>query len=568
MNTKLIICVLTYCLLISTGSAAAQTPIGSAFTYQGQLKSAGAPVNGGCDFQFSLWNAAGSGSPPTGGAQIGATQILTATVTSGLFTVVLNAGNEFGGSAFTGEARWLQVAVRCPAGSGAYTTLSPRQALTATPYAFSLKPDATVNGLHNTGNLSFGATTRQMLNLWGAGYGIGVQNSTLYFRTNTAIDGFAWYAGGTHDDAPYSPGFLGQTYMTLKPEGLAVGGPVTATTNSASPGAAMTAHNLGNGYGLYAQSDSGVGLVAEGAAHGIVGSTSSINHSGIYGSNSNGGAAVTGVSNTCNSFPCAAVGVIGKSVNPGNSGGTGVYGEGDRIGVEGVSLLGVGVRGGSGATNGVAGVSAAATASGVYGENLSGGYGVAGRANGDNPAVYGDHTGAGGIGVSGRASGLNGKAIYGYINNCAAGLNCYAVYADGNFAVAPGWNKSAIVHTADYGDRHLYAMESPENWFEDFGLDRLVNGRAVVQIDPIFAQTVNLNEDYHVFLTPRDGFANLYVANLTPTSFEVRDDHGTANLAFSYRIIAKRAGFETMRLSPAGPLPGDAVAQSPGQPGR
>jgi hypothetical protein len=47
---------------------------------------------------------------------------------------------------FSGEARWLQIAVRCPAGSGTYTTLAPRQALTATPYALSLRPGAQVVG--------------------------------------------------------------------------------------------------------------------------------------------------------------------------------------------------------------------------------------------------------------------------------------------------------------------------------------------------------------------------------------------------------------------------------------
>jgi hypothetical protein len=47
---------------------------------------------------------------------------------------------------FSGAARWLQIAVRCPAGSGSYTTLAPRQALTATPYALSLRPGAQVVG--------------------------------------------------------------------------------------------------------------------------------------------------------------------------------------------------------------------------------------------------------------------------------------------------------------------------------------------------------------------------------------------------------------------------------------
>jgi len=102
---------------------APQTPLGTGFTYQGQLKNASGPINGSCDMQFSLWDAAGNGSPPAGGAQIGITQTLSPTVTNGLFTAVLNSGNGFGNSAFAGEARWLQIAVSYPAGSGGAHTI-------------------------------------------------------------------------------------------------------------------------------------------------------------------------------------------------------------------------------------------------------------------------------------------------------------------------------------------------------------------------------------------------------------------------------------------------------------
>jgi hypothetical protein len=139
MNRKLLIPFLVVLVLLFTSTGAvAQSPgpLGTAFTYQGQLKGTSGPVNGVCDMRFSLWDAAGSGSPPTGGAQVGVTQTVPAVmVTNDLFTTVLNGGNEFGSNAFTGKARWLQVAVRCPGGGGAYTTLSPRRALTAVPYA-------------------------------------------------------------------------------------------------------------------------------------------------------------------------------------------------------------------------------------------------------------------------------------------------------------------------------------------------------------------------------------------------------------------------------------------------
>ncbi|MGH2522846.1 MAG: hypothetical protein ACRDH2_10125, partial [Anaerolineales bacterium] len=105
-------------------------PLGAGFTYQGQLKQNGSAVNATCDFQFGLFDAASAG------AQIGSTQTVSSvSVSNGLFSVALNAADEFGSGAFAGDARWLEIAVRCPAGSGNFTTLSPRQALTAAPYA-------------------------------------------------------------------------------------------------------------------------------------------------------------------------------------------------------------------------------------------------------------------------------------------------------------------------------------------------------------------------------------------------------------------------------------------------
>jgi hypothetical protein len=104
----------------------AQASPGTAFTYQGQLKSAGATVNGTCDFQLSLWSA------ETGGTQSGATLTKTSVVVSdGLFAVSL----DFGSAAFDGNPRWLEIAVRCPAGSGNFTSLAPRQPLAPAPYA-------------------------------------------------------------------------------------------------------------------------------------------------------------------------------------------------------------------------------------------------------------------------------------------------------------------------------------------------------------------------------------------------------------------------------------------------
>jgi hypothetical protein len=102
-------------------------------------------------------------------------------------------------------------------------------------------------------------------------------------------------------------------------------------------------------------------------------------------------------------------------------------------------------------------------------------------------------------------------------------------------------SKSRMVET--------YAMQSPENWMEDFGSATLTNGVATVAIDPAFAETVSANAEYHVFLTPNGDSKGLYVTAKSATSFEVHESGGgSSSLAFDYRIVAKRLGHEGERL--------------------
>ena len=133
-------------------------------------------------------------------------------------------------------------------------------------------------------------------------------------------------------------------------------------------------------------------------------------------------------------------------------------------------------------------------------------------------------------------------SVYGTIGGCdidyTGGLYCTG-------------SKSAVV-PVDGGSRKvaLYAVESPENWFEDYGSGQLSKGSARIDLEPTFAQTVNTEMDYKVFPVPNGDCNGLYVTHKTATSFEVRELHGGAsNVTFDYRIIAKRKKYETVRLA-------------------
>jgi hypothetical protein len=87
---------------------------------------------------------------------------------------------------------------------------------------FNIRAEGGVHVSADT-DLSFGSTVRQMINLWSTTYGIGVQSSTFYCRTD-ASGSFSWHRGGTHSDSANSPGAGGVEMMRLNSGGLRVNG--------------------------------------------------------------------------------------------------------------------------------------------------------------------------------------------------------------------------------------------------------------------------------------------------------------------------------------------------------
>jgi hypothetical protein len=136
-----------------------------------------------------------------------------------------------------------------------------------------------------------------------------------------------------------------------------------------------------------------------------------------------------------------------------------------------------------------------------------------------------------------------------FVTTTATGRGVYIETKGGAGLQVVGGSKNAVVRTPS-GAKALYSEESTEVWFTDYGFGKLTNGKGRILFDPSFAQTINADESYHVFVQPY-GRAELYVAERTPLGFTVALKGGDPNAEFSYRIVAKRLGFEGKRLEAA-----------------
>lgn len=123
---KTLISLTVVLLVLGSSQAMAQT---TAFTYQGKLTEGGNPANGNYDLAFRLFDTPFLQSGTQHGSNLSFTNV---PVSAGVFTVQL----DFGAcpSCFNGGNRFLEIAVK-PSGGATFTTLTPRQQITSTPYA-------------------------------------------------------------------------------------------------------------------------------------------------------------------------------------------------------------------------------------------------------------------------------------------------------------------------------------------------------------------------------------------------------------------------------------------------
>ena len=164
---------------------------GTAFTYQGQLQNNGAPANGSYDLQFILFNTNQFGSP--------ATPILTnaaVPVNNGLFTTTL----DFGGGVFAGTNFWIEISVRMN-GSGAFSTLAPRQPITPAPYAITAENVIGLTVQQNTNgspNVIEGSSVNYISN---SVYGATIAGGGTANFSNSVTADFGTVGGGGNNTA-------------------------------------------------------------------------------------------------------------------------------------------------------------------------------------------------------------------------------------------------------------------------------------------------------------------------------------------------------------------------------
>jgi hypothetical protein len=383
--------------------------------------------------------------------------------------------------------------------------------------------------------------------------GVGIYGESFSAAANAGVGVFGSLVGTSTATGSVSYGIFGENLTTPAGTGIAVAvnGIVSASSgdtrgvnaSSASPNgigvASFNTATTGSAYAVYASSSSTAGI----------GGIASVNSTaaGWQGQNAGTGDGVRAY-NTSTTPATAGSGIYGQTnattSNGGeffniNTTGTGLYAAGNNV-------AGTYLTAGSGAA--INGLTTGLFANATQAAN---GTGVTGRSNGAGILTLNAGSGVNGVstiyGVSGfstntanviRAGGYfeTGAQSYAYVGaRTAAGVNRKI---EGNGTVnttVKDLNDNLVV---------LSCPEAPENLFQDYGTGKLVNGKAHILIDPIFAKNIVVNEKHpiKVFIQLEGDCKGVYVANKSQHGFDVIElAGGTSNAAFSWSIVANRA---------------------------
>lgn len=105
--------------------------------------------------------------------------------------------------------------------------------------------------------------------------------------------------------------------------------------------------------------------------------------------------------------------------------------------------------------------------------------------------------------------------------------------------------KPRLIKTQNYGERLNYCYETPTPLFGDIGEAQLdADGICYVDIDDIFSETIELRQEYQVFLQ-KEGGGDCWVAEKQKRYFVIK---GTPNLKVAWELKAKQRDYDMIRL--------------------
>ena len=335
----------------------------------------------------------------------------------------------------------------------------------------------------------------------GVGYGASVSDaygSHIYAQNTSSGDVYGGYYETGVSGTGVHYGLKAESYGASASPVHGLNGRAENTSTGSVYAGLFTAASTGSGahYGVYSQSSG----TAANASYGVFGTSSSTSTGDTYG----------GYFSTSNNGTGTHFGVVGRGYNDDATSCHGVYG---------------------------------------YAQNSSTGdaYGVYGYAQNTS-------TGRNSAGWFVAPAGGTGQkiGIYASVPGGAtdwAGFFVGPVRVEGNLVVTG--EKFATVQMDNGEYRGVSCQESPEVWFEDFGEGQLVNGRTHIELEPLFLQTVTISDKHpmKVFIQLNDENCKGTAVKRGATGFDVIElESGTSNASFSYRIVAKRKGYEDSRL--------------------